>query len=270
VTRNALTRARWLLEHGASPARKHFYTKRNLHTEAQLLGYTQMAELLLSYGDVAEELTGHDAFHAACMRLDRARARALADAHPEYLLNPAPFLQAATRDQVDVATLLLDLGMSPDVRDETNFRPLHAAASAGAIGVSQLLIERGAEIDPVETRFDGVPLSWALHHNQARMIAMLGALSRSPRALVRLGNVARLHELFGQEPALAKLVNKNGSLFFYLPDDEDHALDVAELLLAYGANPTVNDTEGLNAMEALERRGLHETVELLKSANRPL
>ncbi len=71
VTRNALNRARWLLTHGADPATKHFYTKRNLHTEAVLLGYTKMAALLQSFGDVAEELQGHDAFHAACMRLDR-------------------------------------------------------------------------------------------------------------------------------------------------------------------------------------------------------
>ena len=264
VTRNDLQRARWLLEHGADPAAKNFYSKRNLHTEALLLGYTEMAALLLRYGNVAEELRGPDAFHIACMRLDRDAARALAREHPEYLSQAHVFLHAAGRNQVDVVRLLLDLGMSPDVRDGTNFRPMHAAASGGAVEVAQLLIERGAEIDPVETRFDGVPLGWALHHNQARMIAMLGALSRTPRALVRMGNVERLRELFAQDPSLAQLVNKNGSLFFYLPDDDELAFEVAEFLLAHGADPNAKSTEGLNAMEVLERRGLDEVVELLK------
>ena len=264
VSRNDLERARWLLTRGADPAAKHFYSKRNLHTEALLLGHSAMAELLLSFRNVAEELQGHDAFHVACMRLDRDTARALAQEHPEYLTNAAPFLQAAARDRVDIATLLLDLGMSPDVPDATNFRPLHAAATADAVGVGKLLIERGAQIDPAETRFDGVPLGWALHGNQPRMIAMLGALSRTPRALARMGNVERLRELFAEDPGLAKLVNKNGSLFFYLPDDEDLAFEVADLLLAHGADPMVKSTEGLNAMEVLERRGLDAIVEMLR------
>lgn len=155
--------------------------------------------------------------------------------------------------------------MSPDVADVTNFRPLHAAASGDAIAVGKLLIERGAEIDPVETRFEGVPLGWALHGKRPRMIAMLGALSRTPRALVSMGNVSRLRELFAEDPALAKLTNKNGSLFFYLPDDEDLAIEIAELLLSYDADPNVKNHEGLNAMQCLERRGLEDVAELLAS-----
>ena len=79
-----------------------------------------------------------------------------------------------------------------------------------------------------------------------------------------MGNVERLRELFAEDPGLAKLVNKNGSLFFYLPDDEDLAFEVADLLLAHGADPMVKGTEGLNAMEVLERRGLDAIVEMLR------
>jgi ankyrin repeat protein len=264
VTRNAVHRARWLLTRGADPGTKHFYTKRNVHTEAVLLGYTEMAALLLSFGDVAEELQGHDAFHAACMRLDRETASALARQHPEYLTIAAPLLHVASFDRVDIATLLLDLGVSPDVRDETNFRPLHAAAGADAVNVAKLLIDRGAEIDPVETRFDGVPLGWALHGNRTRMIETLGALSRSPAALANAGNVARLRELLAAEPGLARVTSKYGSLFAYLPDEEDLALEVAELLLAHGTDPAVKNNDGLTAIELLERRGLDEVAELLR------
>jgi len=230
-----------------------------------LLGYTEMAALLQSFGDVAEELQGHDAFHAACVRLDRDTASALAQAHPEYLTNAAPLLHAAARDRVDIATMLLDLGMSPDVADATNFRPLHAAASGDAVDVAKLLIERGAQIDPAETRFEGVPLGWALHGNHTRMIALLGTVSRAPGALANMGNVARLRELFAADPGLAKLANKYGSLYAYLPDDEDLALEIAELLLAHGADPKVKNQEGVDGIDWLQRRGLDEVVELLKS-----
>jgi ankyrin repeat protein len=264
VSRNDLNRARWLLNHGADPTTKHFYSKRNLHTEALLLGYTEMAALLQSFGDVSEELRGHDAFHVACMRLDRSTASALAREHPEYLTNAAPLNHAAAANLVEIATLLLDLGMSPDVADGTNFRPLHAAASIDAVDVAKLLIERGAEIDPAEKRFGGVPLGWALHNNRPRMVEILGALSRTPGALAQMGNVARLRELFAAEPDLARYTDKHGSLFSHLPEDEDLALEVAELLLAHGADPAVKNDEGLNALESLERRGFDEVVELLK------
>jgi ankyrin repeat protein len=265
VTRNHLARARWLLEHGAAPATKHFYSKRNLHTEAVLSGHTEMAALLQSYADVAEELRGHDAFHAACMRLDRETASILAREHPEYLTNVAPLLHAATADRVDIATLLLDLGMSPNLGDSTNFRPLHATSNGDATRVAKLLIERGAEIDPTETRFGGTPLSWALHGKRSRMIELLGALSRWPSALVNMGNVARLRALFAEDPSLATFVNQHGSLLFYLPGDEDLAFEVAELLLAHGVDTQVKNAEGLTAVEALERGGFDEVVDLLKS-----
>jgi ankyrin repeat protein len=199
------------------------------------------------------------------MRLERETASALARQHPEYLTIAGPLLHAASFDRVDIATLLLDLGMSPDVRDQTNFRPLHAAAGADAVNVAKLLIDRGAEIDPAETRFDGVPLGWAIHGNRTRMIEMLGALSRHPGALANMGNVARLRELFAAEPALAKVSSRYGSLFAYLPDEEDLAIEVAEVLLAYGTDPEVKNNDGLTAIEVLERRGLDEVVELLRA-----
>jgi hypothetical protein len=128
-----------------------------------------------------------------------------------------------------------------------------------------LLIECGAEIDPRETRFNGVPLGWALHGGRHRMMAVLGALSRSARQLVRVGNLARLRELFASNPEIAKEVDENGPLFSYLPDDEDLAAEVAELLLAQGADPSIKNQEGLNAIEHLEKRGLAAVADIVRS-----
>src|SRR6202008_4591778 len=46
VSRNHLKRTRWLLEHGAHATAVHSYSKRNLHTEALLGGFTELAQLL--------------------------------------------------------------------------------------------------------------------------------------------------------------------------------------------------------------------------------
>jgi uncharacterized protein len=129
----------------------------------------------------------------------------LVEQHPDYLLDPAPFMQAATHDLLEVAALLLDLGMSPDVQDAKNHRPLHTAAGSGSARVAALLIERGAEIDPRETRHNGIPLSWALHAQKRQTLDLLGRLSRDMRTLVRMGNIERLRELFARESSARQI-----------------------------------------------------------------
>ncbi len=267
VSQNSLQRARWVLTRGANPRSPHYYSKRNLHTEALLKGHTEMAALLLKSGGITETLEGHDAFQVACLRLDRDAAASLVAKHPEYLRSPAPLMWAASHDLRDVAELLLDLGMSPDVANHTNHRPLHAAAGSDSVAVGTLLIDRGAEIDPVETQFYGIPLTWAMHGKRERMIAILSRLSRKPWALARLGNIERLRELFDEAPTLARTADEGGSLLFCLPDDEERALEVAELLLAYGADPRVTDKDGTTAAEHAEKRGLDPVADLLREAS---
>jgi hypothetical protein len=155
--------------------------------------------------------------------------------------------------------------MSPEASHGTNFRPLHAAASSDSVRVGQLLIDRGAQIDPRESRFDGVPLGWALYGKRPRMTALLGGLSRWPWALAWMGNVARLRELFAENPELAKVAREDGSLFVNLPEDETLAMEIAELLLAYGADPLVKNKEGLTAVQYLERRGLGAVADMIET-----
>ena len=148
-------------------------------------------------------------------------------------------------------------------------RPLHEAAAHDSVEVGALLIARGAEIDPRETRFKSTPLGWASWLNKRRMADMLGAVSRNPWALVAAGNTSRLRQLFAEDPQLARVVDENGSLFFHLPDDEDVAFQVAESLLASGADPRATNRKGMNAIEYAEKLGLDTVVDLLESA-RPM
>lgn len=264
VGRNHLKRANWLLQHGANPNAIGHYSKRTHHEEAVLQGLTEMAALLLRFGAKPAVLEGQEAFRAACMRLDRQAAQALLEQHPEYLQETGPMMAAARHDLRDVAALLLDLGMSPDA-DDRGHRPLHMTAASDAPRVAALLIEHGAEIDARDSQYGSTALGWASHEERPRMVALLSPLSRDVLSLATAGNVERLRHLLAAEPELARAVNRGLTPLFCLPEDDDRAVEVAELFLAHGADPTIRNGAGQTAADRASQRGLDAAADLLRS-----
>jgi uncharacterized protein len=264
VGRNHLHRARWLLAHGANATTQSYYGKRPLLRDALLSGHLQMAELLIAHGAPHEALGGHDAFQAACMRLDRAAAVELSQQHPEFLLHADPMLKAAAQDRADVVALLLELGMSPDVENHSKTRALHAAASSNALRAAMLLIEHGVTIDPIDGMYHSTPLGWAHYFEKAEVRDLLASQSRDVLGLVAMGNLERLREVLSDgepRPTLRELP------LFHLPgDDDDIAAEIASALLDHGADPTVRDKDGVTAIEYNARRGLEQTAEILRGA----
>ena len=266
VSRNHLKRAEWLLKHGANPNAIGHYSKRSLYKHAVLLGLTDMATLLLRFGAEPVRFEGYEAFQAACMRRDRQAAQELLEQHPEYLAAPGPMMAAAHNDLRDVAAFLLELGMSPDV-DDHGHRPLHTAAASDSPSVAALLIERGAEIDAREPKYGGTPLGWARHQERQRMVELLSSVSRDVFSLAATGNVERLRQVLTAEPELARTMNQKMTPLFYLPEDDDQAVEVVELLLAHGTDPTIKNSEGENAADHAKKHGLDDAAELIGSAN---
>jgi hypothetical protein len=80
---------------------------------------------------------------------------------------------------VDVVELLLDLGMSAEIEEseEGQDHPLHLAAYHDSLRVAELLIERGAEVDPREASYSATPLWGAVWRQRQRMIDFLSPLS---------------------------------------------------------------------------------------------
>jgi len=271
VRDNNMELAEWSLAHGANPnagpPRSNLMLQRPLYEGALLSGNTEMADLLLRYGATppATPLDGLDAFSAAALRLDASEVRRLAAQHPEYLKAPGPMLTAARLDRVDVVRLLLDVGMSPDVGTDKGERGLHAAAYANALGTAKLLLERGAAVDPVNTEWDSTPLGAAAYAQHPQMIDLLARVSRDVWNLVPTGNVERLRELFRTEPDLAKIAGGGHTPLMWLPsDDEARALQVAELLLEHGADPTLINNDGESAADRAVKLGMFRLAEVLK------
>jgi ankyrin repeat protein len=265
VSRNHLQRARWLLERGAHATAPHFYSKRNLHTEAVLGGNTELAQLLVDFGALPEQLQDAQAFQAACMRGDRETARRLLAAHPEYLRFPGPLYRAAERDRVDAAEMVLELGVSPDV-EHGGWTALHSAAHDNSVRVAKLLIERGATIDMRDKKYHSTPLGHAVWAGQHEMIDLLSGASRDVIALVRAGKLERLRAVLAEDTSSAQATRDGRTALFFLSAPEERAVEIAELLLSRGADPKFTDADGLTAADAAAKSGLEELADVLREA----
>jgi ankyrin repeat protein len=268
VSRNHLKRTRWLLEHGAHATAPHSYSKRNLHTEALLGGFTELARLLVEFGGQPERLDDVYAFQAACMQSDRGTVRRLLAAHPEYLRFPGPMYQAADRDRVDVAEFLLELGVSPDV-EHGGWTALHSTAHNNAVRVAKLLIEHGATIDIREQKYHSTPLGHAVWANQLEMVDVLSGVSRDVIALVRAGKIDRVRTVLDEDPGLVQATRDGRTALFFLSAPEERAVQIAELLLGRGVDPKFQDADGLTAADAAAKAGLEELADRLREPPSP-
>jgi len=269
VDRNHVKRVAWLLDHGASPQTKHAYTKRNLHTSAVLHGHTPVAELLAKAGTQVETVEGKEAFQAACLRLDAETASALARQHPEYLQNGATLLTATRAARTDVIELLLDLGTSINAAGPNGERALHAAVWTDSVPLAQFLVERGAEVDPMDHKFNSTPLGWANHLGKPQLAEYLSTVSTDLFGLVTMGKVDRVRTLLDAYPSLQAFAPTAETALLYLPGtDEDAALELAELLLSKGADARAKNSPGRTAADEAERNGMDAVAELLRAAAR--
>jgi uncharacterized protein len=271
IGKNDLELAEWFLTHGASPnvaeSSHPKFRPRSLHELALRHGFTEMADLLLRYGATPSGYVPDERarFVEACLRLDRSEVEWTLSNHPEWRNSTDAIFEAARRDRADVVALLLDLGVSSDVRDDKNERPLHGAAYHDAMAVAALLIERGAEIDPVESNWGNTPLGAAVYAQHARMIKFLGQFSRDIWELTFVGSIDRLRVLFREQPEFATTIAEGNTPLMWLPpDDEQRAIEVATLYLEHGADPTITNKQGVTAADRAERVGMFDLAALLR------
>ena len=260
-------RARWLLEHGADARGINFYSREPMIKHAMLAGRADMVALLVQHGATCPSLSDQERFLAATIGGDLATMRRLATRHPEFLQQHEAMFAAIRLDRADIAAALLDLGMSADVGDSKSFRALHYTTHCGAAEIARLLIARGAEVDPFELRYGGTPLTHASYQGRAEMVELLVPHSRNFRGLCFAGAVDRLRELLSEEPDRANREDRAGEpALFCLPGDDEKAVEVAELLLSFRADPTFKNPLGQMPAQAARRRGLDEAAAVLEEA----
>jgi ankyrin repeat protein len=263
--------ARWALERGANPnaapARDKRFPKRSLYELALIESVPEIAELLARHGAERSTPARDEAerFIDACLRLDRDAARAMLVAHPEFLESPAAMFEAARRDRPDALALLLDLGFSLEIQDGTGKRALHEAAFGNSLRAAAFLVERGAEIDPREATYGGAPIGWAAHGDKTEMVRFLSRYSRNIWTLCFNGYVDRVREILAEDASRARVASDDGvTPLWWLPDDEEKALQIVELLLSAGADPSAKSQDGRTAADWAGRRGMFAVAERLE------
>jgi ankyrin repeat protein len=260
-------RTAWLLEHGANANAVNVYSKEAVIKHAVLGGSQDTIDLLVRHGAQRPELSAEEEFLAAAMQGDVATLRRLAEGHPEYLRSPHAMFAAIHQSHADIAELLLEMGTSPNVADHKGLSALHVAAQSGATEIARMLISRGANIDPIERNYNSTPLGGANYHGRTEMVAFLAPLSRDIRGLCFAGAIDRLTELLAADASLASAVTRGNEVpLFALPDDDDRAVEVSELLLAHGANSSVKNAAGLTPAQAAKKRGLEEAAAAISAA----
>lgn len=238
----------------------------SIRREAVFMGQHEMAALLEQYGATTTPpvFTGEEAFGLACFKMDRAEVKRLTAEHPEYLESSKVLFVAACRDRADVIELLLDAGVPIEI-EANGQRALHEAAANNALRAAKVLIERGAEIDPLDPVWNSPPIGWAAHGDHEEMIEFLSRYSKDVWRLAFRGYVDRLREVIEAEPELAKSVDKDGiTLLWWLPDDETKAIEIVKLLLAHGADPAAKSKSGSTAASWARKREMIEVVKLLE------
>ena len=271
IRKNDSALAEWLLARGANPnappPRAATLPQISLYRYALLEGRHEIAELLLRHGAMREEMAFDDeqAFVAACVRLDREAAGALVSAHSGYVRTAHFLLAAAERDRADAVELLLDFGTPIDIQDTQGRTALHAAAAADARVAAAFLLQRGADANIRESRYKATPLGFAVHYDHRAMIDLLAPHSRDVFSLAHQGKVVRLRDVLAADPQRARDAGPHGStLLWCLPNDEGVALEVVELLLAYGADPAVKMEDGTTAADSARALGLERVAARLE------
>jgi uncharacterized protein len=270
VRHNNVELADWCLAHGARPTASGptaaTLAKRSLYDEAVFRGETEIVRLFEGYGTPAgtTAIGGTQAFVIACVRHDESTLRALAGDHPEYLTQPDAMFEAVRANDTAAMTLLFDLGVSADAEAADHTRALHIAGRADSLEAAKLLVAKGAEIDPVETTWQGTPIGTATYSGCQRVIDFLSRHSRDVRTLTFNGKVERVQELVEADPSLARTTTDGDSLLFWLPrDDEVRAVAIARLLLEHGADPSVTDANGMTPTDRAERLAMFELARVL-------
>lgn len=215
-----------------------------------------------------------------------------------YQLTAADWFRASRANDVAALKKFLAGGFAIDTRDDTGDSALHAAAAAGAQGAADLLLNRGLSVD-LRGASERTPLMTAVLGNQTAMVRWLLRQGADPRAKDQDGFIALMlavregkpgavevlapyHRenldaailiaaLVGQTEVIDTLTNYGASVYARMDDgrtplmiaaENGHA-ESAKLLLDLGANRFSTDSKGRTAADLATTTGHPEITALI-------
>jgi len=211
-------------------------------------GNKESAAMLVGHG-APDDSTDVDRFMGACLGGDRHRAEQLLAEHPDLPSrlseeDRALIVDAAASSPAETVALMLDLGFSLNARRNGD-QPLHSAAYAGNAEVVRLLLERGADVDARDDRFECTALVSATV-GSGEQVGKPGDWMETVRLLIDAGASRDGAWISGKPPSeeVMDLVR----LYGITPDEpEQHADDQTEELASIGSGVMADIAHHLEA-----------------------
>ncbi|MEH1016425.1 ankyrin repeat domain-containing protein [Micromonospora sp. CPCC 206060] len=160
------------------------------------------------------------------------------DAHRRTAL-----LLAAANDHVEVARVLVDAGADPDAVDDQHDTPWLVTGVTGSVAMLEVLLPARPDLTVVN-RYGGIsiiPASKRGHVEYVRRVVQTGI------------NVNHVNDL-GWTALLECVILGDGTRPYQ---------QIAEILVAAGANVRQPDKDGVDALQHARTRGYHEIVGIL-------
>ncbi|CAE7588513.1 KIDINS220 [Symbiodinium sp. CCMP2592] len=244
--------------------------------EAAFSGHLKVVEALLKAGaqlEAREEL-GRTALTIAATsgHLNVVRALVLDGAEPEAC-NPSCFMSVAKAGHLNVAEVLLKVGVPLEGRDERGRTALVSAATQGLVNVVDFLVRAGAQLEARDQHGD-TALVLAASNGDLEVLevliragAQLEASCRHGTALTVAAEHGRLRvvESLLKARALPEAPSQNGLTALTVAAEHGH-LKIVEALLEAGAQLEAQDKEGNTALIWAAREKHQEVVQALLEA----
>jgi len=186
-----------------------------------------------------------------------------------------PLHAAARYDKADRARELLEQGANPDSTDDHFVAtPLHVAAAAGSIGVLEVLVGHGGNVNAFTNVKFGTPLQMAVANGQTAAAEWMLDHGGDPNVKGPMGGTAlHLACTSGNARITTALIQHGAAV--NAQDDIARAAplhycalhglsDVAEVLLAAGADVSARSDENLTPLKLATKMEYQQMVDLLQ------
>ncbi len=225
----------------------------------------------LAQAGATTELSGTDAFIAACAAGDAGKAKELLAAQPDLFdtftdRDRGEVCEAAAAGNLDGVRTMLDVGWDIDTRSVVwSETAVHRAAFHANLAVVQFLVDRGADLTITDHMYHSTPLGWAQHTEAKEVIDYFRSL---PDRLdiwdaIELGQTKRALALLPEIDINVGLRGCTSGVLLRLASGHGNRTLVAAFL-ERGADPTVKTDYGMNAIDVARERGHAEIVNILE------
>jgi uncharacterized protein len=187
---------------------------------------------------------------------------------PLHYLSDGPFNQLWSHGkQAEIARALLEAGAPVDGLPASGESPLHGAASLGEVGVAEVLVEFGADMEKQASYPgipDGMPLDFAVHFGMIEVVDLL--VAKEAKILS-----ARIAAGAGLLDELKKMLKPEQRVDVFRCACICNRVEIVEYLFGEGLDINV-DIEGASALHWAAREAKPKMVQFLvgKGANRDL